>query len=211
MQARLVRRASLPNSSASSSGSLIAAQLMRTNEAGRRGDISWMRSANRSLPTPVSPRIEHAELADRDARGRLLERGELARLRRRSRGASRRASAPSRVTRADQERDADAERGRAVFGGEPRAVDERAVRAADVLDLDVGADEEIRVVARDRARVDRRRRTCCERPIVSVPVPGSGTTWSEAPSMTSSTRSPNGACAIDLFGRGAGLVVDHGG
>ena len=33
----------------------------------------------------------------------------------------------------------------------------------------------------------------CERPTVNVPVPGSGTTWSDAPSITSSTRSPNGA------------------
>jgi len=30
------------------------------------------------------------------------------------------------------------------------------------------------------------------RPIVSVPVPGNGTTWSAAPSITSITRSPNG-------------------
>jgi hypothetical protein len=33
---------------------------MRTNDAGRRGDISWMRSAKRSLPTPVSPTISTA-------------------------------------------------------------------------------------------------------------------------------------------------------
>src|SRR5688572_18553387 len=31
------------------------------------------------------------------------------------------------------------------------------------------------------------------RPIVSVPAPGSGITWSAAPSITSRTRSPNGA------------------
>ena len=132
--------ASLPNSSASSSGSLIAAQLMRTNGAARRGDISWMRSANRSLPTPVSPRIRTLSLPTAMRDGRLLERGELARLRRRSRGASRRASAPSRVTPPIRNGmpmpSADA-----LVRGEACAVDERAVRAADVLDLDVLADQ----------------------------------------------------------------------
>src|SRR5262249_7533972 len=97
---------------------------------------------------------QHAELADRDARCRALERGELARFRHRF--------ATARCTRlhhhgdaADQERNANAD-ALALVLVEALAIDERAVRAADIFDLDILRDEhQVRVMSRNRARVDR--------------------------------------------------------
>jgi hypothetical protein len=90
--------------------------------------------------------------ADCDPRGRLLERGELARLRRGL------AAGPSAVLhhhghRADQEWHAD--RQLDVRGGdELDAIHGGAVGAADILDRDLGSEQEVRVVARDRAGID---------------------------------------------------------
>src|SRR4051812_39218557 len=179
-----------PNSSASSSGSLIALQLMRTNDAGRRGDISWMRSANRSLPTPVSPTINTASLP----------------IAIRAADCSRAASwlAFAAISRRDPARfwtitvTAPTRKGTPIvnFVGE--------LGASFVLSTVVPFELPTSSILtsgpsskfawwRDTEPESITTSHLLARPIVSVPAPGSGTTCSAAPSITSNTRSPNGA------------------
>ena len=197
---------SLPNSSASSSGSLIALQLIRTNDAARRGDISWIRSANRSLPTPVSPTTSTlsrpSEIRDADcssAASRLdlvvVSRREPARV------CTISVTAPTRNGTPTVEPDRPVRR-------QLRAVDERAVRAADVLDLDVGADRQVGVVARHRAGVDHdvalARAADGERP-----APGQRHDLERGAVDHEQHAVAERRLAIDLLGRRARFVVDH--
>jgi hypothetical protein len=96
---------------------------------------------------------ERTQLADCDPRGRLLEGRKLAGL---DRGLAARAGARLDHHRdaTDEEWDPDADADLRARG-QPDAIDERAVRAAVVLDLDVVGDQQIRVVARHRPGVDR--------------------------------------------------------
>src|SRR4051812_12890555 len=181
---------SLPNSSASSNGSLIALQLIRTNDAPRRGDISWMRSANRSLPTPVSPttttlsrptEIRDADCSSEDRRldSVAVSRREPARVCTISVTAPTKNGTPT-VSRI----------GRCAGSFTPSTnvpfelptssiwMSVPIVRLAWWRDTDPESITTSHLLAR---------------PIVSVPPPGSGITWRAAPSITSSTRSPNGA------------------
>ncbi len=200
--------ASMPNSSASRSGSLIALQLNRANGAPQRGDISWTRSANRSLPTPCSARrsARRACPPPRSAPPTARRRGQLARLRRRLAARARpglhhRRHCAHQVPHADgagrASPTAAARRRRTCRSSCPRPRGTRPRRPAGG--------------SRGAARPSQVPITTSQplaRLVVSVPVPGGGITCSDAPSIHEEDALAERRLALDLLGRRALVIVE---